>query len=35
MKTYGWENVRGHSWTQKSMKKAPKELRNFISQIKD
>lgn len=29
MKKYGWQNVRGHSWTQKKMKKPPKELGNL------
>ncbi|KKN31936.1 hypothetical protein LCGC14_0818850, partial [marine sediment metagenome] len=30
MRKYGWENVRGHSWITKDMKKPPKELRDFI-----
>lgn len=27
MKKYGWENVKGYSWTQKNMRKPPRELR--------
>ncbi len=28
MKKYGWRSVRGYSWTQKKMKKPPRELLN-------
>lgn len=30
MKKFGWQNVRGYSWTEYNLKLPPKYLNNFI-----
>jgi len=34
MKKYGWENVRGYAWSQREMKRPPRELRHEIENNK-